>query len=103
MNAPGLRNPGRKSKMPQFYPSDDLACWFTACFVEHYESLDESDANTFAFEVIEESEHMDKAEDFLRNCNLANDTLVDAILHSVDWDDVIERFKRAIGYQRLYC
>ena len=86
------------SKMTQFYASDNLACWFTACFTEHYESLDEPDAKTFAFEVIEESEHLDKAEDFLRNCNLANDTLVDAILHSVDWDDVIERFKKAIDY-----
>ena len=88
--------------MPQFYPSDNLDNWFTACFTEHYESLQESDeslAKTFAFEVIEESEHMDKAEDFLRNCNLANDTLVDAILHSVDWDDVIERFKTAIDYK----
>lgn len=85
--------------MPQFYPSDDLTCWFTACFVEHYESLDEPDAKTFAFEVVEETEHINKGEEFLRNCNLANDTLVDAILHSVDWDDVIERFKTAIDYE----
>jgi hypothetical protein len=98
LNAPGLRNPGRKSKMPQFYPSDDLVGWFATCFTEHYEALDESDAKTFAFDVIEENEHIDKAEEFLRNCNLDNDTLVDAILHSVDWEDVIERFKRGIDY-----
>jgi hypothetical protein len=85
--------------MPQFYARDNLECWFTTCFTEHYESLDESDAKTFAFEVIEESEHLDKAEEFLRNCNMANDTLVDAILHSVDWDDVLERFKKAIDYE----
>ena len=85
--------------MPQFYPSDNLEAWFTACFIEHYESLDEPDAKTFAFEVVEETEHINKGEEFLRNCNMSNDTLVDAILHSVDWDDVIERFKTAIDYK----
>jgi len=92
--------------MPQFYPSDNLEAWFAVCFIEHYESIQyldngslNAEAQDFAFEVIEESEHLDKAEEFLRESNLANDTLVDAILHSVDWDDVIERFKIAIDYQ----
>ena len=84
--------------MPQFHPSDDLTSWFAVCFIERYESLDEPDAKTFAFEVIEESEHLDRAEEFLRLSNLVNDTLVDAILNSVDWDDVKERFKTAIEY-----
>ena len=89
--------------MPQFYARDNLECWFTTCFTEHYESLDEPDAKTFAFEVLEESEHLDKAEEFLLQSNLVksnlvNDTMVDAILHSVDWGEVIERFKKAIDY-----
>ena len=84
--------------MPQFYPRDNLDSWFTMCFTEHYESLDESDAKTFAFEVIEESEHLERAEEFLRNSNIGNAALVDAIVNSVDWDDVLERFKKAIDY-----
>ena len=101
MNRPGAGNPGRKTKMPQFYPSDNLDCWFAVCFIEHYEALesdDKAEAKTFSFNIVEEGEHLEKAEEFLRESNLANDRLVDAILNSVDWEDVIERFKTAIDY-----
>jgi hypothetical protein len=94
--------------MPQFYPSDNLECWFAVCFTEHYEALNEgledgclnAEACDFRDMVISgDGTHLEKAEEFLRESNLANDSLVDAILHSVDWDDVIERFKKAIEYE----
>jgi len=95
----------KNKRMPQFYPTDNLESWFAVCFIEHYESLNEgcddcknAEAVDFADMIIDGGEHLQKAEEFLRESNLANDSLVDAIMNSVNWEDVIERFKSAIDY-----
>jgi len=102
---------GSNKKMTQFYARDNLEAWFTVCFTEYYESIqcqDEdgvwnAEADDFRDMVIErDGTHLEKAEEFLRESNLSNDTLVDAILHSVDWDDVIERFEKATE-REPYC
>ena len=112
---PGSQEPEQKIQMPKSYRSEDLNksyrsdhlhTWFAACFIGHYKSLaayDETEAKTYSFDVIEEGEYMDGAEMFLRETGLTNDTLIEAIMNTVDWDNVIEIFKTSIGYKNLYC
>lgn len=103
--------------MPQSRPSVDLEAWFASCFIERYDAIydDKStgaytcgrmDFTDFAHMVAAMVDGHDDcrrdcmkiAGEFLRESILADDALVDAILNSVKWGDVVKRFKKDTHY-----
>ena len=77
--------------MPPFYARDNLDCWFAAYFTERYEDLEGKEAQEWYEAVTKDCEGM--AEEILEECGISSATLVDAIMHSVDWDWVVDQIK----------
>ena len=82
--------------MPPFYPRDNLDCWFAAYFTERYEALEGEDKEAQEWYEAVTNDCKDMAEEALKECGISCVTLIDAILHSVDWDWVVDVFEKSV-------
>lgn len=54
---------------------------------------DKAEAKQFRYDMIECRKAIEEAEDVLKESGLTNDTLITAIIYSVDWEKVTDNFK----------
>jgi len=89
----------RLCKMPQFYETDNLTCWFYVAITEHYEFL-KGDDKEYATEW--KKENMVNIEEMKNWCDnyISESGMLDlkcpfshAVMNSVDWNEVYENAK----------
>ena len=74
-----------------FYGCDNIQCWFQACIEEKYDAMDECEAGAYATYILAGIERLrEECGEFLDTAmNNTGGTLADAIMNSVDWDDLM--------------
>ena len=74
-----------------FHRGDNIDVWFAVCFIETYECLEGEEARVWYEAVTNDCRGM--AKDILESCEISCATLFDAIMHTVDWEWVLDEFK----------
>lgn len=79
------------TKMPQYYATNDLQCWFRACIDDHFVSLESNDDRAYFFERLSTMEGLrefcdESVEDIVDK--RGNKSFVEALMNSVDWEEL---------------
>lgn len=76
--------------MPQFYETDSIYTWMRVCVVEHWEALDKEEAKEYKKRISTVADLKEACEEFLIMSGITSSTLMDAIMNTIDWGELLE-------------
>lgn len=81
------------TKMPQYYATNDLQCWFRACIDDYFVSLESKEDRLYYIERLSTMEGLrefcdETVEDIVDK--RGNKSFVQALMNSVDWEELFD-------------